>query len=144
MNYFADGSDLRTKREDRCLSLADLSALSGVSKGSIGNFETGARGLSRKAQKALYDALVIGKPEKQSIADGEARNVCLQCVSKDKEIADLQRQLASANETIHNLSVALAQGRITDQRGPPSAAQTVHDGGTRRRASTSNERRAEA
>jgi transcriptional regulator with XRE-family HTH domain len=107
MNYFADGSDLREKREDRCLSLSDLSSLSGVSKGSIGNFETGTRGLSRKAQKALYDILVLGKTGKQLNADDNAVIACLHCVSKDKEIAELRRQVALLIET----NASLAQGR---------------------------------
>lgn len=54
---FSDGQGLRELRETLALSLADLSDISGVSKGSIGNYETGARGLGFKSRRALEVAL---------------------------------------------------------------------------------------
>lgn len=51
------GEELRELREQLGLSLSKLSLLSGISKGSIGNYETGARGISSKARLKIADAL---------------------------------------------------------------------------------------
>lgn len=113
MIFFADGRELRQKREDKCLSLAELSALSGVSKGSIGNFETGTRGLSRKAQRALYEALQAHGLQ-TSVVREQADSYIADIVPALKErVAVLETELSVARETIHNLSIALAAAKPT-------------------------------
>lgn len=101
MNFFADGQELRREREKKGLSLADLAKLSGVSKGSIGNFETDVRGLGNKSKLKIWNVLQTNKPD---IADGQEEN-CPQCAAKDKEIEWLRGQLSKAQD---NLAAALA------------------------------------
>ena len=52
-------SSLRAIRKARGLTLADLSKMADISVGSIGNYETGARGLSREAIQRIADVLQI-------------------------------------------------------------------------------------
>lgn len=115
MRRFADGSELRKIRESKCLSLAELAGLSGVSKGSIGNYETGTRGLGPKALRAISEALDKDQNADETIADNIKQTACLQCTAKDARISDLERQLTDERrvvieqrDIIKDLSRALA------------------------------------
>jgi len=80
--------------------------MSGVSKGSIGNFETGLRGLSRKAQYKIRQALDI---HSQSDADSCIHEAPVtHTVSADARIAILEAELVDARSVIRDQASALA------------------------------------
>jgi len=104
MNFFADGQELRREREKKGLSLADLARLSGVSKGSIGNFETDIRGLGNKSKLKVWNAL------QTNVHQNADRNdvACKACSQKDREIVCLQLELKDARAVIRDQASALA------------------------------------
>ena len=67
MKIFSTGEELRELRQSLALSLAELAEMSGVSKGSIGNYETGIRGLGRKSMLSIESALVKRLPAKMQV-----------------------------------------------------------------------------
>lgn len=66
MKNFFTGAELREIRENMALTLSELAEKSGVSKSSIGNFETGARGLGKKARHAIEAALSANRKNADS------------------------------------------------------------------------------
>lgn len=66
MKNFFTGAELREIRENMALTLSELAEKSGVSKSSIGNFETGARGLGKKARHAIEAALSANRENADS------------------------------------------------------------------------------
>ena len=132
MNFFADGQELRREREKKGLSLADLAKLSGVSKGSIGNFETDVRGLGNKSKLKIWNVLQTNKPD---ITDGQEEN-CPQCADKDREITNLRQELKEARAVIRDQASALASALASKPSPAAVRACGVVDGGreTRRGA----------
>jgi len=125
MNFFADGQELRREREKKGLSLADLARLSGVSKGSIGNFETDVRGLGSKSKLKIWNVLQTDKP---NIADDQDTD-CRRCMHKDQEIAGLREELKEARAVIRDQASALAAALASKPSPAAVRACVVPDGG---------------
>lgn len=109
---------LRRLRKRRGVTLADLSKTTGLSIATIGNFETGARGIGAESLDKVAQALGVSVAEilhEHARLDAVKEECGLYMADTVQElksrIATLERELDQAREVIHNQSVALAQGR---------------------------------
>lgn len=103
MNFFADGQELRLEREKKGLSLADLARLSGVSKGSIGNFETNIRGLGNKSKMKIWTVLQTDNHQNADDKDAD----CQKCAALESRIVELvserdflRKELSAAHRSL--------------------------------------------
>ncbi len=129
MNFFADGQELRREREKKGLSLADLARLSGVSKGSIGNFETDRRGLGKKSKLKIWTAL---QTDKQYNADDNEKK-CLHCSELEAELQEARSDLREARAVIRDQAAALAAALAKPPSPVADLVCNVADGGREER-----------
>ena len=139
--------NLRRIREQRGLSLAELAGLAGIGKSTLGNYEQGKTAMSEAKIKTLAHCLkttpeeidrFIDEPPRDQTRIGRRVDPCKICPSKDARIADLERQLERANETIASQARAIdsmQQGRT--HVAPASGAC----GGDLHKASARHERK---
>lgn len=111
-------NSLRHIRKRRGVTLSDLAKATGLSIGTIGNFETGERGIGAESLDKIAQALGAGIAEilQEGGGAGSVREECgLYMTDSVRElkarILALETELAQARDVIHNQSVALAQGR---------------------------------
>lgn len=122
----------------------ELAMRLGISRPYLSQIEKGSRIPANELLIRLASELKVtphwlthgDQPESVAI---ELPAPCPNCATPQKRASDLEAQLTAANETIHNLSVALALGR--SGAAPPASGAC---GGEEHKASERRERRAGA
>jgi transcriptional regulator with XRE-family HTH domain len=132
-------NSLRRLRKLQGLTLQKLSEMSGVSVGSLGNYETGSRGIGSDALGRIAEILHVDVAEiTESYAENAVRDtgvawhgengrgMCDGCTIREKRIATLEEHVASLTRlaechaaTIARLSCGIC--RYTNEQ-PPAAA----------------------
>lgn len=114
---------LRSIRKARGLSLAELSKMCGISIGSIGNYETGTRGISPFFLQKIADALQISVEEISKSqyppheSDGSNQWQVRECDAPStqdhcaQDIRDLRSELDKLNAKVDTL-IQLLSGRL--------------------------------
>lgn len=69
LNETESGAMIRRERERKCMTIAELSAISGYCQGAISSLETGRRAGSRAFIRDISQALGLGKRATKILAD---------------------------------------------------------------------------
>lgn len=133
-------NNLRSLRKRRGYTLKTLSEITGLSIGTIGNFETGERGIGQDALEKVASALSVtvadilheGSAKNTPLPLEEARHaVCQLCASREKEIADLRAELREARSVIRDQASALACALASKPTPAADLACGAQGGGAR-------------
>ena len=119
---------LRNIRKARGISLAELSKMCGISIGSIGNYETGTRGMSQHFLQKIADALQISVEEisesQPPLHDSEESTLCRYPADCDlvRELAEMRNGLATLSTQVNTLTQLLGASLRSSIEAPEKKA----------------------